>query len=764
MSAAPQTRHATKQAAAVQVEKSGKTCLVAAMGKINRNGKRPGRGGERRIGSSKSRSQDRARNDRHEDTCTTGRGNGNHKARAGKRKRHRHHHAGAGPAAAAGASASAESASVMDDVMEQLRKQRAKAKAMKEKEGTCSSSPFLAETTSAVSAGGGEEKKRRAMGKFQYDPIKKAYFPVSSKRYNPNDVATFGDDVCSDDDSNLSLAGDGFDVDGMTSMGNDVEHVALRLSTGRHVNRVKKSKCSSHALLQSYHMAAETINSSALRRHRLRSEMASTLLFTNGIHLRPAVRRAATGRGGAGEWWQFLLEPLPHTAEFSRSEDDYNGPIPLDCLCKHELHPSARTFDVLKSNVGRDELPHIVTIIGGGQYGSSLYYRRNRPALESPFAFQASQGTNGSTDSSSPRRYQCVRFAPFVAESRLQNSTSVVLGALSVDAHGYDKNSTFTLHRGPTNSDIAMPFLTKELRFTGADKDGALMNDFVFSPNSTTAAPGTMAFAPALPFHRKKKYRPTFLDFQSMQLMTRPVEWKYRSEALCVEHLNCTNSNSLLYGHRNGSVSILDCRENALMYAGKSTDFGSVTSLESLDKVDKSNEFVAKGSFGACRLFDIRKLSNNNTKDNRSAPALVHEMFYLDTKPSQHLANASSGCAGMTVASNGTTLISPCMKGSTEPSVCLGAWNLSSGSFLREISLSSIVAHEPAVLCVDGATNEAGIGNKCSSDFVSLGSRYCEMVSSWDMNQIEEESMGAWIKFDPHLTCTAGGAIHSIAI
>ena len=108
------------------------------------------------------------------------------------------------------------------------------------------------------------------------------------------------------------------------------------------------------------------------------------------------------------------------------------------------------------------------------------------------------------------------------------------------------------------------------------------------------------------------------------------------------------------------------------------------------------------------------------------------------------------------------------MKGGAEPSVCLGTWNLSSGTFLREISLSStctcIVAHEPAVLCVNGARNEAGIGNKCSGSRSSLGSRYCEMVSSWDMKQIEEESLGAWIKFDPHLTCTAGGAIHSIAI
>ena len=179
------------------------------MGKNKRNGKRPGRGGERRVGSSQNRSNDHARNDRHEDA--TGRGSGNHKARGGKRKRHRHHHPGAVPAAAAaGASASAESASVMDDVMEQLRKQRAKSKAMQEKEA-CSSSPSPAGTEPAVSAG-----KRRAMGKFQYDPIRKAYFPASSKKYNPNDVATFGDDFFCSDDESKSWPGDGFDADGTT--------------------------------------------------------------------------------------------------------------------------------------------------------------------------------------------------------------------------------------------------------------------------------------------------------------------------------------------------------------------------------------------------------------------------------------------------------------------------------------------------------------------------------------------------------------------
>lgn len=718
---------------------------TGAMGKNKRNAKRPGSGGGRGGGSSKN--HDRARNGgSHEDT--TGRGNGNHKARTAKRKRHRHHHGTGAAPAATGASASAESASVMDDVMEQLRKQRAKSKTTKEKE-TCSSAIAPA-TESAVSAGGGEEETRRVIGKFKYDPIKKAYFPVSSRRYNPNDVSIFGDDFCSDDDS-TSKPGDGIGVDGMTSMGNDLERMALRLSSGRHVNQIGNRNRPSHMLLQSYHMAGETTNLPMLRRHRMRSEMASTLLLTNGIHLRPAVRKVATRRDGEGEPWQSLLEPLPHIAEF------HHGQIPLDCLCKHELHPSARTFDVFKSCSGQDELPHIVTIIGGGPHGSSLFYRRNRPALDSPFALQASQETNGSADSISPRRYQCVRFAPFLAESRLQNSTSVVVGALSVDIHGHDKYSTFTLHRGPTNSDVSTPFITKELRFTGGH-----VNDFVFSPNSTTAAPGIVAFASAIPSQRKKKYRPAFLDFQSMQLMTRPVEWAYRAEALCVEHLNYLNSNSLLYGHRNGSVSILDYRGTALMYTSKSTEFGSITSLESLDKVGRPNEFLAKGSFGACRLFDIRKLSNNNPTDSRTSPALVHEMYYLETKPSQRLANASSGCAGMAVDYNGTTLISPCLKGGTEPSVCLGVWNLSSGTFLREVGLSSICAHEQAALCANGVKDRAGFRNKCNDSRASLGSRYCELVSSWDMNKMEEESLGAWIKFDPHLTCTAGGAIHSV--
>jgi len=740
------------------------------MGKKKANGKKPpsgGRGGGSSQGRSHAHARDCGREDARPSTSTsrTGSGNNSNRKARGKRKRHRHHSHLDGGAAAAGASSSS-SAWVMDDVMEQLRKQRARAK--KEKE-TSSAGESAANRCNSPREEEGKEKNS-TMGNFRYDPIKKGYFPVSSRRYSPNDAAPIGDCYFPDDDSKTRLE-DEFDGDNMT-MGNNVEQMALRMSTGHcaNVNRVKNSNYSNHRIIfHAYHMANEFTNFSVFR-HRLKSEMASTLLFTSGIHLRPAVqRRTIPGEFGGGEIWQSLLEPLPCGFESHSSEGGHTRPIPVDCLCKHELHPSARTFDVLESSSGQGELPHVVTIIGGGSNGSNLFYRNNRPGSDSPFALQVSPATNRSEVLSSARRHQCVRFAPFMAESRLRNNTSVVLGALSTDVVGRGNFSTFSLHRGPTNADVAMPFAAKELRSTEGNHNGIVVNDFVFSPNSTTAAPGLVAFAPA-----KKKSRPMFLDFETMRVMNLPTGWKHGSEALCVEHLHCANSNSILYGHRNGIVSILDYRANVSIYTSKTTESGSITSLLSLSKVGRPNEFLAKGSFGACRLFDIRKLSNTSgsVKDNRRAPALVHEMFYLGNKPLAQLANASSGCTGMVVDPSATTLISPCMKGGAEASVCLGLWNLTSGNFLRDISLSSDV-QEAAVTYINSAStcNGAGdsieVGHESRGCHVSPGSRCCEVIGAnqigWDNKQIGE-GLRAWVKFDPQLPCTDGGAIHNIAI
>jgi len=651
--------------------------------------------------------------------------------------------------------------------MEQLRKQRAKAKAGKEKETSSAGEADAAgeaaddddenfiEDRADHSPQEGNREKRKTMGKFRYDPLRKAYFPVSSKKYNPNDV------YCS--------AEDDFDVNvDYRTMGNSIEQIAFRLSNGREVNRGRNNYCPSRMLLHAYRVASEITSASVLRRHRLRSEMASVLHFAGGgIHLRPAARRVITGGAGGDEIWQSLLEPLPHCRESPYSHSNERS-IPTDCLCKHELHPSARTFDVMASHGGQGELPQVVTIIGGGSNGNNIHYRESRSGSEDPFTLRATRESKSRPDSSSARRYHCVRFAPFMAGHRLQNSSSAVMGALSTDALGHDNCSTLTLHRGPTNADVAKPFVTKELISSGSanERIDSMMNDFVFSPNATTAAPGIVALAPGMSSKRRGKYRPIFLDFETMQTLTQPREWKFVSEVLCVEHLNRDDSDGLLYGHRNGVVSILDYRSSDLIYTGTTTDdFGSITTLESLAKIGKPNEFLAKGSFGSCRLFDIRKLGNNDFTDTRRAPALVHEMFYLDTKPSQRLAHASSGCVGMAIDATGTTLLSSCTKGGAEPVVCLGVWNLTSGIFLREMSLASDL-YEAAAISIDGGRDGTRIGYESNAGQTPPGSRYCELIGgatrSTRNNESSGKGLGAWVKFDPQLPYAVGGAIHNV--
>ena len=680
----------------------------------------------------------------------------------GKRKRRRHpSHLDAGAAAGTACSTSVDaSASAMEDVMEQLRKQRAKGKAAaKEREEKAPSCSGEAEGRAADGVGDGE----RTMGNFRYDPTRKAYFPVSSEGYNPNDVVGQPSTTSSSGISCLDTGGpqssrpdDGFNIDTTTS-GNTMDQMALRLSNGRQVNRGRNNHhCPSRTLLHAHHVASEITSASVLRRHRLRSEMASALHFAGGIHFRPAARRVITeGADGDEMLWQYLLEPLPIAHSHERSTS-----IATDCLCKHELHPSARTFDVMSSpHGGQRELPHVVTIVGGGSNGNNIHYRESRPESEGPFTMQASRESNSrpTTDLSGARRYHCVRFAPFMVDHDLQNCSSAVMGALSTDAFGGDNCSTLTLHRGPTNADVATPFVTKELHVSHGSANGrieAIMNDFVFSPDGTIAAPGLVAFVPGLSCQRK--CRPIFLDFETMRTLTQPRGWRFVSEVLCVEHLNRDNSDGFLYGHRNGVVSVLDYRANVLIYTSKTNEFGSIQNLESLAKVGKPNEFLAKGSFGSCRLFDIRKLSNaiDDFTDEQRAPALVHEMFCMDTKPSQRLATASSGCAGMAIDTTGTTLLSPCVKGGEEWEVCLSCHNITSGAFLWEISLASIGGR-------DGASNAGQ---------TSSGSRYCELIggatrNTGHSNEPTGGGLGAWVKFDPQLDLSdsACGAIHNIS-
>ena len=86
------------------------------------------------------------------------------------------------------------------------------------------------------------------------------------------------------------------------------------------------------------------------------------------------------------------------------------------------------------------------------------------------------------------------------------------------------------------------------------------------------------------------------------------------SEPLCVQYGRFSASNLAFLGHRDGSVSMIDTRSRDALYA---TDFSlpgdSFGSATSIQRIVRCNSIAAKGSFGSCRIFDMRCLSNNQS-------------------------------------------------------------------------------------------------------------------------------------------------------
>mmetsp|Transcript_4365 Transcript_4365/g.9480 ORF Transcript_4365/g.9480 Transcript_4365/m.9480 type:complete len:764 (+) Transcript_4365:77-2368(+) len=690
---------------------------------------------------------------------------------------------------------------VMDDVLAQLRKQRAKAKA--EKVGAAQEAMTGIEDVTDVQEEQnlkqrGRKAKTKDMGMYRYDPMKKTYFPVAAtRRYDPHGVRN-----CISDNDNTTMTRQDGRNDATTFK--NITGATLTLSTCPNLRNVRLGAATTpislrrrnrvQLMVHAYQISSE-ITPSLRRRHDLRSEMMSAVLVSNGPRLVPAVRRVVVREGeivgsrgksvlvrgadvtygedrdshcgedcdthcsAVGEIpsarhfkWVSLLKPLPlGPSQSSRG-------TPLDCGCKEVLHPSARTFDVMDSQ-GSSMMPHIVTI-SGGRDCSAITYREPETSIRPYPLGEDALGTNGSAVSQPPesnRRYNAVRFAPFMADGPVPTA---IFGAISSSSRRRQENhSIFTLHRGPSEVDAAAPFASTDLQLPGNDTT-THMNDFVFSPGSSSSAPGIVAFAPGKGSNNKQ-CRPAFLDFSTMQLTIQPRGWKFGSETLCVEHFEADSPNTLVYGHRNGAISLLDYRSNTFSYTSKGDKlgFGSTMSISSLARCGKPHLFLAKGSFGTCRLYDVRTLGELNTEANQT-PTLIHDMSSASNCGQSTLASA---CSGMAVDPTGTTLFSPCTS-TVGDATSIGVWNISTGRLIREISLLPHLYQE-----VHGRSTNEKVGTLveergkehrwCSS--------YCELASSItrtvDWNESGSDGFGAWIKFDPQVSApTEGGGIHCV--
>ena len=205
-----------------------------------------------------------------------------------------------------------------------------------------------------------------------------------------------------------------------------------------------------------------------------------------------------------------------------------------------------------------------------------------------------------------------------------------------------------------------------------------LINDIAFGQSRSSS--GVIGIAHSF----EDRYRhqnwdvATFIDISPERISTSgPSRIRPESEPLCI---NFRNEHDAIFGHRNGCVQLYDRRSSTSISSGncepdKANMFGSVTSVLPLQ--NNENAVLARGSFGTCRLFDLRRLGKKKQSH-------VHQ-YTLPELPG--LCTQTGGCTGIAIDPEESIIVAPY----TTRRISDGAqqlkfavWDLG-GNFLREV-------------------------------------------------------------------------------
>lgn len=402
--------------------------------------------------------------------------------------------------------------------------------------------------------------------------------------------------------------------------------------------------------------------------------------------------------------------------------------IPYDCICKSYLEPTNSTFDVLpiydinSSRFTNNALPYIATISN-----DSIYYRPGgtRTNAGSAFEIEMYKGPG-------QFRFHSVKIAPYSTPEQQMVGGIVLNTGIKVQAFAITKAI-------PENNQRKMV----------PCKD--LIYDFCFTPSGTLQDPGLVAFA--------CKGTVSFLDLGT----GRP--WSnYRnngSEPICVEYRKNNGSNFPIFGHRNGGVSMIDTRSVQTQVLTSTNlnlkvdeSFGSATSVHSLTRDD--NLVVVKGSFGACRLFDLRKSAKIvRSKEKRLTDRSTLLEFTLpDSSDVDKM--KSTRCTGLAIDPTENVIIMPYV--SKENDVRFAVWDVNTARLIRTFSVNSII---PTTSSVDGppfcelsSTVTAGYEMRCNDS------------NDTPETSIVEGTRGLWFKTSRRVASDTapaeGGSIHHI--
>ena len=182
--------------------------------------------------------------------------------------------------------------------------------------------------------------------------------------------------------------------------------------------------------------------------------------------------------------------------------------------------------------------------------------------------------------------------------------------------------------------------------------------------------------------------------------------------------------------------------------------FGSATSIQQLEH--DNNLVAVKGSFGSCRIFDLRRLCNSNSRSS----SRHHQSTLMELSLPDSLVHPTKSvrCTGMAIDPSGKILVAPFT--SIHDDVYFAMWDICSGSLLRTMNLSQ---SNLSTRSETGNSYEAAAFCELSSVVTAGYEMFCQKDSNRPI--ISSYSWGLWyktLKLSDTSPSSCGGGIHHI--
>lgn len=539
------------------------------------------------------------------------------------------------------ANASNVNVDVDDDIKEQLNRQRKKKQQSANTENTHTAD--AANNTSSSTEKKDPPPLRKQMGRFRYDQERGAYFPAD---HNHND-----------------------DIAKKKKQQEEKELIAsneLAFATSRATGRTPAASFAYPASLCSF----------PAKRSRLVSQWGGKCLTESATFTPSAVKSRRTDQP-----WHCLF---PGSVSFTSSS---TGRVISDLSCKSELPPWTRTFDIARSSSTTDAgalaLPALlVTTLtcegalarcttsnnnnnnNNNSHNICTPYRIHKPCVTTGFL----QGPRGGTD------------AGFIIQ-RNDPMVDSLFVRKQVDGGGGGVSGSSNSRQRYNDAEADTQYLThipaKVNDFVGIDDDGAVL------------------FA-AMMHGADRRVTPWSIDDRSStQARAIFVDNFPQSEAVCVASgSNGKGSSPTAYfGHRTGEVTLFDARSSTCQSTLPRQSGGGtrhryneeIRTIVNIFPLTETPHYVlTRGLFDTCRLYDMRKLTNNSSSSSRKQkdPSIVHN-FTVPAYASRRAEKKPSLCSGVATNPSQTFVIAPYTRADTTGStLAIGIWSLYTGEFI----------------------------------------------------------------------------------